>query len=84
MKRIAFLLVAVAAVAGVVAFTAPISGQADGDAAPIYGVKLPPRISRLELDLRGPHRRRRQRCTRQTGQRCSDQGVPGRQAPIPR
>ena len=42
MKRIAFLLVAVAAVAGVVAFTAPASGHADQAAAPIFGVTLPP------------------------------------------
>jgi hypothetical protein len=42
MKRIAFLVVAVAAVAGVVTSTLPASGQADGEAAPIYGVKLPP------------------------------------------
>jgi len=39
--RIAFLLVAVAAVAGVVATMAPASGQADGEAAPIYGIKIP-------------------------------------------
>ena len=42
MKRIAFLLVAVAAVAGVVAFMAPASGQADGETAPIFGIKIPP------------------------------------------
>src|SRR5467141_4784166 len=42
MKRIAFLLIAVAAVAGVVAYTAPASGHADGEAAPIFGVKIPP------------------------------------------
>src|SRR3989442_15920456 len=42
MKRIAYLLVAVAAVAGVVAYTAPASGQANGEAAPIFGVKIPP------------------------------------------
>jgi hypothetical protein len=42
MKRIAFLLVTVAAVAGVVAFTAPASGHADEEAAPIFGVKIPP------------------------------------------
>jgi len=41
MKRIAFLLVAVATLAGVVAFTAPASGHADEEAAPIYGVKIP-------------------------------------------
>jgi len=41
MKRIAFLLVAVATVSGVVAFTAPISGRADEAASPIYGVTIP-------------------------------------------
>jgi hypothetical protein len=43
MKRIAFLLVAT--IAGVVAFTAPVSGHADEEvspiASPIYGVKIP-------------------------------------------
>lgn len=42
MKRITFLLLAVAAVAGVVASKTPAPGQADGEAAPIYGVKIPP------------------------------------------
>ena len=42
MKRIIFLLVAVATVAGVVALAAPGSGRADGEAAPIYGVTIPP------------------------------------------
>jgi hypothetical protein len=41
MKRIAFLLIAVAAVAGFVTFTTPASGHADGEAAPIFGIKLP-------------------------------------------
>ena len=42
MRRIAFLLVAVAALAGVVAYMAPAPGQADGGAAPISGVTIPP------------------------------------------
>ena len=42
MKRIAFVLFAVVAVAGVVAFTAPASGHAQGEAAPIFGIKIPP------------------------------------------
>jgi hypothetical protein len=42
MRRIAFGLVAVGALAGVVAWMAPAPGQADGEAAPIFGVKLPP------------------------------------------
>lgn len=42
MERIAFLLVAVAAVAAVAAFTAHASGHAEGEAAPIFGIKIPP------------------------------------------
>jgi hypothetical protein len=42
MKRIAFLLVAVAALSGVVAYMAPASGHADEEAAPIFGVTIPP------------------------------------------
>jgi hypothetical protein len=41
-KRIAFSLVAVATLAGVVTFTPLASGHADQEAAPIYGVKIPP------------------------------------------
>ena len=42
MKRITFLLVAVAAVAGLVAFTARASGHPVDDAGPIFGVRVPP------------------------------------------
>ena len=42
MRRIVFVLVAVVAQAGVVASRAPASGQADGEAAPISRVKIPP------------------------------------------
>jgi Cytochrome P460 len=41
MRRIAFVLVAVAPLAGVVAYLTPVSGQPDGEAAPIFGVKIP-------------------------------------------
>jgi len=41
MRRIALLLVAVAALAGIVACKARESGQADGEAAPIFGIKIP-------------------------------------------
>ncbi|HET6418709.1 MAG TPA: cytochrome P460 family protein [Geobacteraceae bacterium] len=41
MRRIALLLVAVTALAGVVACKARESGQADGEAAPIFGIKIP-------------------------------------------
>ncbi len=42
MRRIVFALVAVAALFGAVAYMAPASGQADGQASPIYGVTIPP------------------------------------------
>ncbi len=42
MKRIAFLLVAVATVAGITVSMAPASGQADEEGSPIFGVKIPP------------------------------------------
>jgi hypothetical protein len=41
MKRIAFLLVAVVVMAGVITSLAPASGHADELASPIYGVKIP-------------------------------------------
>jgi hypothetical protein len=41
MSRIAFLLVAVGALAGVVTYMAFASGQDDGEAAPIFGVRIP-------------------------------------------
>ena len=42
MRRTVLVLVAVAALAGALAYMAPASGQAEGEAAPIFGVKLPP------------------------------------------
>jgi hypothetical protein len=42
MKRIAFLLVAVATMSGAVAYMAPASGQAGEEAAPIFGIKILP------------------------------------------
>ena len=42
MRGLAFLLVVFAAVAGVVAFTAPPFGRAYEEAAPIFGVTIPP------------------------------------------
>jgi len=42
MKRIALVLVAVAALAGVGACLTPASGWAEGEAAPSFGIKIPP------------------------------------------
>jgi hypothetical protein len=41
MRRIVFALVAIVALVGVVAYMVPASGQSDGEAAPIYGIKIP-------------------------------------------
>jgi Cytochrome P460 len=41
MKRIGFLPLAVATLAGIVAYMTRASGQSDGDSSPIYGVKIP-------------------------------------------
>jgi hypothetical protein len=42
MRGIAYLVVAVAALAGIVASSATASGHADEAAAPIYGITIPP------------------------------------------
>jgi hypothetical protein len=42
MKRIVFLLAAIAAMAGVASFSVPATGHADEEAAPIFGIKIPP------------------------------------------
>ncbi len=53
MKRIAFLLVAVATLAGVLAFTPPASWHADEKAAPNFGNEIPPGYRDWRADLRG-------------------------------
>ena len=42
MKRIACLLVAVVTLTGVVVYMAHASGRSDGEADPIFGIKIPP------------------------------------------
>jgi len=42
MRRIVLLLAAMATAAGFVASTAPASGNADDEAAPTFGIKIPP------------------------------------------
>jgi Cytochrome P460 len=41
MREIALALIAAMALAGVSVYIAPASGQADGEASPIYGIKIP-------------------------------------------
>ena len=47
MRQIAFLLVAVAMVAGIVAYMPPASGQTHGETAPIFVTKIPPDTATL-------------------------------------
>ena len=42
MRPIVSVLAAIGALAGVVAYMAPASGQADGEADPVFGIKIPP------------------------------------------
>jgi len=42
MKWIAFSLIALAAISVVAAFTAPVTGHTDEQAAPIFGITIPP------------------------------------------
>ena len=42
MRRIVFALATAAALGGMGAYMAPASGQAEGEAAPIYSIKIPP------------------------------------------
>jgi hypothetical protein len=41
MRGITFVLVAGVALAGVIVYMTPASGQADGEAVPIFGIKIP-------------------------------------------
>jgi hypothetical protein len=56
MRRVVFVLAAVVALAGVVAYVAPASGQAM-ERPPRSSESKSPRIPRLEVDLRGSRRR---------------------------
>ena len=42
MRRIVLLLVGIATVVGVIAFTSTASGHAGEEAAPVFGIKIPP------------------------------------------
>ncbi len=42
MRRTVIALVAGVALSGVAAFMAPASGESDGEATPVFGIKLPP------------------------------------------
>jgi Cytochrome P460 len=49
LNRITLLLIGVVALAGAVTFMAAASGQADGESAPIYGVRMPANYRQWKL-----------------------------------
>ena len=74
MKWIAFALT-IGTVAGLIAYTPQASGQGDGDAAPIYGIKIPTGYRDWRVISVANGWRTRERSTDQTGERSSDQGL---------
>jgi hypothetical protein len=49
MRGIIFALVVAIALAGAASYMVPASGQVDGEAAPIYGIKIPPEYRDWQL-----------------------------------
>src|SRR5215475_4061121 len=49
MRGALFALVGASALAGAASYVVPASGQADGEAAPIYGIKVPPGYREWQL-----------------------------------
>jgi len=83
MRRTVFLLVAIVALGGVLAYTAPISGQDAGEAAPIYGIKIPAGYRDWRLISVAHEEGNLNDLRAQLGNDSSDQGLPGRQASVP-
>jgi cytochrome P460 len=82
MRRLVFVLVAVVALPAW-SPTWPPRLDRPMERPPRSSESKSPRIPRLEVDLRGPRRRQTQRSARHSGQRRSDQGLPGREASVP-
>src|SRR3954470_4816005 len=83
MRRIVFMLVAVAALDGLLAYTGPASGEAGGETAPIFAIKNPAGIPRLEAALCRARSRQPQRLARHSGQRRGGQSLARRDASLP-
>ena len=67
MKWITFALT-IATLAGLIAYTPRASGQGDGDAAPIYGIKIPTGYRDWRVISVAQRWRTRERSTHQAGQ----------------
>jgi Cytochrome P460 len=82
MRPIVCALVAAAALAGMAADSREGSGQAEGEAASVFGLKIPPGTA-SGSDLGGARGRQAQRPARHPGQRHRVQGRPRRPAFLP-
>jgi hypothetical protein len=91
MKWTILALVGVSALAGAIATTAPLSGQSDSEAAPIYGLKIPDGYRDWRLiavkqltgkPLTGAGGELKQ-FARPIGQRSCDQGLSRRNSAVP-
>ena len=82
MKRIVFLLVAVAMGTSVVAYLAPASGQADGQGAPRFVTKIPPGYRNWRLISVAHEEGDLNSFWRHFGQRYNDQGLPRREVSV--
>ena len=83
MRRIVFLLVTIGALAGIVADMAPASGQADGAAAPIFGITLPPGYRDWRLIAVAHEEGNLNDLRAILGNDVAIQGRPGREASVP-
>ena len=84
MSRIAFLLVAVATMASVIAYMVPASGQAAQNSAPVYVTNSPSGYRDWRLISMAHEEGNLHSFAAVFGQRCSDQGVPRREATLSR
>jgi hypothetical protein len=82
MKRIAFLPFAAITVACFVVTFSPASGNAAGEAAPIYVTQIPPGYRDWKVIAVAPRRRQPQQSWCDSGQRYRDQSLPRREASV--
>ena len=83
MSRIVLAMIAVGALAAAAGIMVPASGQSDGDAAPIYGITIPPGYRDWRLisvnHLAGGSVKTG---ARPVGQRYCDESLSRREAPV--
>jgi hypothetical protein len=83
MKWVAFSLIAVATVAGVVLASATASRHADEEAAPIFGIKIPPGYRDWRLISVAHEEGNLNDLRALLGNDLAIKGLPGRKAAVP-